>query len=229
MPADASGDYVGGVIALLKMAVPSQYSTNLAAADATRWTAADFDAAMTAYTSGNASLGTPFFDISSIQTLTITESFDVSVNLTDLRASYATFASGISGEYTYYLGAYNAAISSYIDLLTTNASTAGAALTVAQQLNFKLSTILAIYSYLINKLNTSVSSDTAYATLNASIEANKVALAGQRIGVLKSTLDTHKEMVEYTAVKNRYMRNQLIAYGLLAGGVVGFIATVFRN
>lgn len=228
MSTDTSGDYIGGVIALLKTTVPTQYSTNLNASDATRWTTSDFDAAMTAYVSGNA---TPFFDLSGIQNMTITESFEVSVNLTTLRSAYSKFASDISGEYNYYLVKYNTSIGSYIDLLTSNSPTANNALILAQQLNFKLSTILSMYSYLINKLNNSVANEggTAYLALNSTIETNRAALTNQRTGMLKSTLDTHKEMVEYTAVKNRYMRNQLIAYGLLAGVAVGFVAMVVRK
>lgn len=244
-------DFVGGAIELIKNTPSLSASYQSKLTSAAPWSQTELETITTALLAQNTALTgynrqqadgsvltpVPYRDLTGLANMRIYESFDpaVEIDITQLRTAYSAMESGLQNEYCYYLGRYQCAINDYIDrvsILQTGA-TVGAdvmmSLQTAQQLNFKLATILAVYSVVVTKLKTTVaSSSTIYDTLNQRIRANQTALAGQATTTLRSVLDTQKEMIAYTEEKNKQTRNQLILYGGLNAVALGLLVWMLR-
>lgn len=247
-------DFSGGAIELIKTApsLASAYQSKLTSGAPASWSAADLETITTALIAQNTALNgyskmqadgstisaTPYRDLTGLADMRIYESFDpaVEIDITQLRAAYNAMETGLQNEYCYYLGRYQCAINDYIDRVSILAvgATVGADVTVslqtAQQLNFKLATLLAVYSAVVTKIKTTVAGNAAtYDALNTQIRARQAALAGQATGTLKGILETRRTMVEYTETKNKRLRNQLILYGGLNAIGVGLLVYLLKG
>lgn len=245
-------DFNGGVIELIKNTpnLANVYSAKLVDANPLPWTNAELESIIATLLAQNTTLtgynviqsdGTsitpiPYRNLVGLESMHIYESFDpaIEIDITQLRTAYSAMENGLQNEYCYYFGRYTCAINAYIDIVSVllpnqPSTTAQNSLITAKMVNFKIRTILNVYSLLITKLKETVASNsTTYDNINAKIKANQTALAHQDTTMLHSVLDTQKEMVMYTTEKNKQTRNQLILYGGLNAVALGILVMLLR-
>ena len=148
-----------------------------------------------------------------------------------LRGKYDKIATGLNGEYCFYMNYYKNALSLYLGT-TANAAQKNHLLTHLIEMNARLNalTILVsvmaqqqaatanIYNGSINALNDQIRGNTAGQRLTQEDITNKDSL-----------LTTRKEMIRYTAEKNNHITNQISLWAALNVLAIGTIFAIYRN